>query len=259
MWKVRKAVWNRLAILKFGANKPVRIPVPQDDGRALQAVSLARQFPRIPVANVLVGDHVPDDEASAIKSRFYDLQVGLYGGLSPMEPGLPAIDVDPQKALDEAYTPAHRKCFPAPVLPPEYHGSVDLGLLAVAGPYACYVERAPEGGFQWDLRRLARHEHHQGLRSLGVRVLFGVNAATRRLEAARIESELGTSVPGDANWELATRLALCAATTDVSMVRHFNGVHLATGGLLGAAKVLLKPFPIAVLIAAIDELLPGDV
>lgn len=33
--------------------------------------------------------------------------------------------------------------------------------------------------------------------------------------------------------------------------------YLATGGLLGAAKVLLKPFPIAVLIAAIDELLPG--
>jgi DNA-binding response OmpR family regulator len=35
--------------------------------------------------------------------------------------------------------------------------------------------------------------------------------------------------------------------------------YLATGGLLGAAKVLLKPFPIAVLITAIDELLPGDV
>jgi YesN/AraC family two-component response regulator len=34
--------------------------------------------------------------------------------------------------------------------------------------------------------------------------------------------------------------------------------YLSTGGLLGAAKVLLKPFPIAVLIAAIDELLPGD-
>jgi DNA-binding response OmpR family regulator len=36
-----------------------------------------------------------------------------------------------------------------------------------------------------------------------------------------------------------------------------GGGDLATGGLLGAAKVLLKPFPIAVLIAAIDELLPG--
>lgn len=235
MWTVRKAVWNKLAILKFGANKPVRIPVPRDDSRTVKAVSLASQFPRIPVPNVLIGDHVPADETSGIKSGFFDLQVGLYGGLSPMEPGLPAIDADPQKALDEAYTSAHRKCFPAPVLPPEYERPVDLGTLAVAGPYACYVERAPEGGFQWDLRRLARHEHHDGLRSLGVRVLFRVNAAARRLEAARIESELGTSVPGDANWEMATKLALCAATSDLSMVRHFNGVHLAAGGLLAIA------------------------
>lgn len=235
MWAIRKAVWNKLAVMKFGANKPVRIPVPQDDARPLKAVSLASQFRRIPVANVLIGDHVPADEASGIKSRFFDLQVGLYGGLSPMEPGLPPIDADPQKALDEAYTVAHRKCFPAPVLPPEYHGPVDLGSLAVAGPYACYVERAPEGGFQWDLRRLARHQHHDGLRSLGVRVLFGVNAAARRLVTARIESELGTSVPGDSNWTLATKLALCAATNDLSMVRHFNGVHLAAGGLLAIA------------------------
>ena len=92
-----------------------------------------------------------------------------------------------------------------------------------------------EGGFQWDLRRLARHPHHDGLRSLGVRVLFTVNAAARRLEAARIESELGTSMPGDSSWALSTRLALCAVTNDVSMVRHFNGVHLAAGGLLAIA------------------------
>ena len=194
MWTVRKTVWDRLAVLKFRANKPVRIPLPQDSARTVKAVSLASKFPRIPVENVLIGDHVPDDEASTVKSRFFDLQVGLYGGLSPMEAGLASIDADPQKALDEAYTDAHRKCFPAPVLPPEYQAPVDLGFLAVAGPYACYVERAPEGGFHWDLRRLARHEHHAGLYSLAVRVLFRVNAADRRLEAARIESELGTSV-----------------------------------------------------------------
>ena len=121
------------------------------------------------------------------------------------------------------------------MLPPEYQGPVDLGTLAVAGPYACYVERAPAGGFQWDLRRLARHQHHAGLRSLGVRVLFAVNVAARRLDATRIECELGTSMPGDSNWVLATKLALCAATSDVSMVRHFNGVHLAAGGLLAIA------------------------
>jgi arachidonate 15-lipoxygenase len=94
---------------------------------------------------VLIGDHVPADEASTIKSRFFDLQVGLYGGLSPMEPGLPPIDADPQKALDEAYTAAHRKCFPAPVLPPEYQGTVDLGALAVRGALRL-LRRACAGG-----------------------------------------------------------------------------------------------------------------
>ena len=121
------------------------------------------------------------------------------------------------------------------MLPEEYRGEVDLGYLAVASPYACYVARAPEGGYHWDLRGLARHEHHEGLHSLGVRVLFRVNTAARRLEAARIDSELGTIAPGQPRWELAKKLALCAVTTDVSMVRHFNGVHLAAGGLLAIA------------------------
>ena len=35
--------------------------------------------------------------------------------------------------------------------------------------------------------------------------------------------------------------------------------YLAMATMLGAAKVLLKPFPPAMLIAAITELLPGDV
>jgi Lipoxygenase len=230
MWLTRKFVWNRLAVLKFRANKPVTIPLPQDDDRKLEPVGLARQFPSIPVPNVRVADHVPADEASTINSTFYDLQVKLYGGLSPMEAGLPPIDADPIKALDEAYTSAHRSCFPAPVLPPEYRGEVDLGYLAVASPYACYVERGPDGDFQWDLRNLARYEHHPGLHSLGVRVRFRVNTAARRLEATQIDSALGSLAPGHSRWELAKKLALCAVTTHVSMIRHFNGVHLAAGG-----------------------------
>ena len=100
----------------------------------------------------------------------------------------------------------------------------------MAGPYACYLERASEGGYHWDLRGLARHEHYPGLHSLGVRVLFRVNAAARRLEAVQIDSELGSSTPGQPGWESAKKLALCAATTHVSLVRHMNGVHLAAGG-----------------------------
>src|SRR5262245_27417899 len=169
MWFARKRFWNQLAIMKFKANRPATIPVPRDEGRPLQAVSLASQFPSIPIPNIRVADHVPADEASKLKHGFYGLQVALYRGFSPMEAGLPSIDADPLKALDEAYTAGHRRCFPTPVLPQEYQGPLDLGALAVAGPYACYVERAPEGGYHWDLRQLARYEHHEGLHALGVR------------------------------------------------------------------------------------------
>jgi hypothetical protein len=230
MWAARKLVWNQLAILKYRANKPANIPVPTDDDRKLEAVGLATQFPTIPVPNIRVADHVPTDEASALKHIFYDAQVALYSGFSPMEAGLPPIDADPLKALEDAYTEGHRSCFPAPVLPVEYQGDVDLGYVAVAGPYACYVERAPEGGYQWDLRGLARHEHYPGLHPLGVRVLFRVNTAARKLEAVQIDSVLGSITPGQPRWDLAKKLALCAATTHVSLVRHFNGVHLAAGG-----------------------------
>src|SRR5262245_30743586 len=173
MWSVRKSVWNNIAITKFRANKPADIPVPKDDGRKLEVVGLVQQFPTIPIPNIRVADRVPTDEASVLKHTFYDLQVALYRGMSPMEAGLPPIDADPIKALDEAYTSAHRSCFPAPVLPAEYRGEVDLGYVAVASPYACYVERGPDGEFQWDLRNLARFEHHPGLQLLGVRVHLG--------------------------------------------------------------------------------------
>ncbi len=235
MWSVRKWFWNQLAILKFRANRPATIPVPSDDGKKLEVVHLGSQFSSIPIANIRVADHVPSDEASALKRAFYAVQVALYSMFSPMQPGLPNIDADPHKALDESYTRRHRRCFPAPVLPPEYKGPLDLGSLAVASPYACYVERASEGGYHWDFRRLARYEHHDGLHSLGVRVLFRVNTTARRLETVQIESELGPCTPGQPLWELAQKLALCAVTTHVSLVRHFNGVHLAAGGPVAIA------------------------
>ena len=221
--------------MKFRANRPVIIPVPGADGPPLEAVSLVKQFPGIALYNIRVADAVPRDEASSLHRRFYDFQVAMYRLFSPMQAGLPPIDADPQTALAEAYTVAHRRVFPMPVLPPEYAAPVDLGTLAVASPYACYLERGPDGGYQWDLRQLARYEHHPGLRSLGVRVRFRVNASARRLETVGIDSELGTTVPGDPEWELATQLALAAATTHVSLVRHFNGVHLAAGGPLAIA------------------------
>ena len=141
MWRLRKGFWNALAVLKYRASRPAVIPVPRPDDRVLHAVSLESQFPGIPVPNIRVADAVPADEASRLKHYFYEFQVAMYRLFSPMQRGLPAIDPDPQTALNEAYTARHRRCFPAPVIPPEYQGGIDLGVLAVAGPYACLASR----------------------------------------------------------------------------------------------------------------------
>jgi arachidonate 15-lipoxygenase len=230
MWKLRKAFWRKLALFKFSNNKPAIIPIPRDDGPKINAVSLSSQFSGIPIPGILVADRVPADEAQRSKYYFYEFQVAMYRLLSPMQRGLPPVAPDPSAALTEAYDNGYRNLFREPQLPAEYQPQVDLGRIAVASPYACYVERTPEGDYQWDLRALDRYEHHKGLKSIGAHVRFRLNAAERRLEATQIDSELGVSKPGEANWEQSQKIALCAATTHVSLVRHFNGVHLAAGG-----------------------------
>jgi Lipoxygenase len=229
MWELRKKFWNTLATRKYAANKPAVIPIPRDDGPRINAVSFASQFPGIPVPNIRVADRVPEDEAQPLKVYFYKFQVAMYSILSPMQAGLPPIDADPKKALAEAYTDAHRKLFPPPELPAEYQNEIDLGRIAVASPYACYLKRAPDGNYQWDLSELAGYEHHAGLRSIGVRVHFQLNESARQLQTTQIDCELGACKPEDSDWDLAQKIALCAATTHVSLVRHFNGVHLAAG------------------------------
>jgi arachidonate 15-lipoxygenase len=230
MWKLRRAFWRRLSLFKFSNNRPAIIPIPRDNGPRINAVSLASQFRGIPIPNILVADRVPADEAQRSKFYFYEFQVAMYGLLSPMQRGLPPVDDDPRAALNQAYDDGFRKLFPEPQLPAEYQPRIDLGQIAVASPYACYVERTPDGTYQWDLRLLDRYEHHKGLRSIGAHVRFRLNEAERRLEATEIDCELGVCKPGDANWEEAQKIALCAATTHLSLVRHFNGVHLAAGG-----------------------------
>src|SRR5689334_4536316 len=139
-WGLRRRLWNLIAISKYRANRPVNIPVPIDDRQSIVDVSFVSQFPRIPIHNIRVADRVPADEAAKLKYYFYEFQVALYRLLPPMQPGLPAVPESLDRALLDAYTAAHRRCFPAPVLPPEYLGEVDLGFLAVAGPYAGYLE-----------------------------------------------------------------------------------------------------------------------
>ncbi|HET9256899.1 MAG TPA: hypothetical protein VFO16_17125, partial [Pseudonocardiaceae bacterium] len=236
IWKLKIGAWNRFLVTKFRGNKPRYAPRPADSSRKIGRIPLSQRYPSIPIPDIPVADYVPPDETEWYKLKVCDFQAKvLYRYFPPKMAGLPSIPPNPLMAIDAAYTRGHRESLPAPALPAEYQGPVDLGWLAVAGPYFCYLRRAPGGGYEWDLRDLDNYEYHPGLRKLGTRVHFEVDAATRRLRAVSIESELGHSTPGDPDWDQAQRLALCAATTHLSLVRHFNGIHLCMVSPFGIA------------------------
>ncbi|HWC11473.1 MAG TPA: lipoxygenase family protein [Acidimicrobiales bacterium] len=212
---------------KFRANLPRQAPEPTEDERRVVPIPLQKRYPAIPITKIPVADHVPPDETMRARLLFCRVQAFLYRRFPPTQDGLPPIHPDPHVALDEAYTKRHRKVFRRPELPAEYVEPIDLGYLAVAGPYACYLQ-ACEDGYEWDFRFLGGYEHHPELRSLACRVLFRADEDAQRLSAVEIDCEVGVCRPGDPTWTEARRIALGAATNHLSLVRHFNWVHLVT-------------------------------
>jgi hypothetical protein len=231
-WAARRSFWNRLAVLKFAGAKVVDIPLPGADEAPVRAVRLSKRFPGIGIDRVLVAERIPADEADARAERFYRVMARLFRVFGPNRPGLPPIDADRDVALADAYTDAHRKLFPAPAFPEEFR-EPDLGVLAAAGPYAHYLTATGPDAYEWDLRQLGDFDVHPGLVRLGVSVSFVQDGAG--LRATAIDSALGTASPGDAEWDRSVGLALCAATTHTSLVRHYNWVHLIPGAAFALA------------------------
>ena len=234
-WRARRRFWNRFGIFKYDHNRPTTVPLPVAD-RPLALVPLASQYRRIPIERALVADRIPADERRTVKRVFSRLQAALYRLVPPQQRGLAAVDADPGVALGLAYTAAHRRRFPPPIRPAELGEregeGPDIGALAVASPLACYVRAVPDGTFTWDLRVLDDFEYHAGLRPLGSVVTFEADAGDWRLKAVRIDCDAGSCTPSDPEWPLARRLALCAASTHLSIVRHMGWIHLAAGGPL---------------------------
>ena len=239
-WRIRRGFWNLWVWGKCFFAKPLKITLPRLKRDDITTEALSKVIRGIPITGIQVASSIPRDEKwqprSIAERLAYRIQVWLYRAFSPMQPGLPSIDSDPQKALDHAYWGLRRKKFDPPDLPPEYEGSPDLGSLAVRGPYSIYLTKVTDGEYEWNFKNLEGYGHHKGLYNLGVRVLFGVDSHSRRLREYEIATpDLGKSQPGDSNWQLAKRLALCAATNHMSLVRHFNWVHLASGAQLAIA------------------------
>lgn len=238
MWLARRGLWDLIALVKFIMAKPVVIRLPRGKRRVIKPKPMFEAIPQVPLRNVMVCARagIPKDERASRNSLFFSLQVWLYNTrVSPMQPGLPPIDADPQVALKQAFKGLRRKHFRAPELPAEYLGTPDLGSLAVRGPYSCYTTRVDEVTWAWDLRVLDNYKHHPELIKLGSRVLFRLDPLRRSLRADCIECALGTVTPTDPRWDRACKIALCAATTHLSLVRHFNWVHLAGGAQLAIA------------------------
>lgn len=264
LWRcVKRRLENRLRNAKASRSLD-RIP----------DVPFKNKFP-IPIDHIRVSGLTPIDERAIVKDFFSRVQVNLFSIFSPMQPDRPLspISSNPLHALQSVYGFLQRKAFDPPDLPPEYQGSPDLGSLAVRGPYSSYLhfmkgtEQDPQ--FEWNLLDLRKFEVHPescgpsepshtehsehteskppsepALYSLGVRVLFrmerSVGIGSTRLEAYQIDHQtsdgaLRTYRPLDPAWQFAKQLALCAVTTHLSLVRHFNWVHLASSEPLAIA------------------------
>ncbi len=201
---------------------PIGEPTAPDPGMAM--VPLNSVYADIPIVRLTVADRIPPDQAEPLKKGFTRFQRVLDALFPLREAGLPEVPADGDAALAQAFTTRHRACYPAPK-----RTTADLGELAVASPYASYLEAGDDDTFRWDLGVLGAFEPQPGLERLGATVTFERVDGGRRLAATRIETSAGAATPDSTEWERAARLAMCTITTHASMIRHFNWLHLTSG------------------------------
>ena len=136
-WFLRRKSWDLIALLKYFFAKPVDIKLPPTQWRHIYPKPMIEAIPEVPLRKVMVCPRaqIPRDERTLVPATFYDIQVWLYTRWSPMQQGLPRIDLDPEVALKRAFNGLRRRLFHDPKMPAEYVPAPDLGLLAVRGPF----------------------------------------------------------------------------------------------------------------------------
>lgn len=231
-WKAKRWFWTRWHTLRYSLAKPQNIGPPRLNKGEIRTVALKDSDARIPAHKVQVFATLPKDEKSFGMRTSVAVALFLNRFVRPMRSGLPEIDPDIDKALSSGLSGGYAEGFRTPVLPDIYAGdeTPELGDLAVESPYSVFLERGSEGTLRMDFRMLGDFEHQSNLRSLGVIVRFSESSESGRLTAIEIDSDAyGTVHRGDSEWEASEALAVCAATTHMSLTRHFNYVHLVSG------------------------------
>ncbi len=239
-WFLRRGFWDFITLAKFVGAKPVDIPKPTAKSGDINPKPMREAIPDVPLYKVMACSpaDIPEDERSW-HGIVYRVQVWLYKLYSPMQPGLPRIDPDPQVALKRAFNGLRRILFHDPNYRPSIWAARTSARWQCAVPTPATQTLAPMAIWEWDLTMLEKYEHHPGLINIGSRVLFREDPARRSLQADSIECALSKGkrpiTPTDPEWDQACKIALCAASTHLSLVRHFNWVHLAGGAQLAIA------------------------
>ena len=251
-WTLRKGFWNFIATRKYRKATPQNVTTIAPTSFQLNLVPLNKTYPTIPITDIRVAERVPEDEERTSDEGKMRRLAWLYTAMSPMQAGRPATAVDPYQALDGAYTKRHRltvlkqaatltlnpqRTLRPPTLPTELQGVPDLGMLAMRGPYAGYLRKVPNrsDSFEWNLEELGSYSHHFDLYAPWAHVLFKADPLHRTLTAVHIRCEIGSIRPSHADWPLAQRIAICAATTHTALVRHWTWTHLIGGEYFSAA------------------------
>ena len=235
LWRLRRAFWNHFTTWKYHHAKPLPPPPSPTPEEPIGTVPFSTRFPHVPIEGIAVAERIPTDEVQMFALRFCQFQTLLNSVFPAMQHDVGEVDANPYDALAEAFTKGHRKCYRAPRRPPGFKGGIDLGEIAVASPYACYLTKGNDGTHRWDLTAMEGFDLHAGVRAPAAVVEFSVDPATSSLRAVRIDSELGVSSEGDSDWDASQRIAMCAATTHLTLVRHFNWIHLVCGAPLALA------------------------
>jgi arachidonate 15-lipoxygenase len=259
LWEIRKRFWSRWQVFRFWVAGPKRIGQPPVTDAPIGLKPFAKLYPRIPMKKVMVFDELPNKRAALGMRILVGLGIWIERYLfSQMEKDAPEINEDPLTALNEGLLSMHINAFRAPRRPPVFRTeeAPDLGILAMQTPLTVFLERASEGELMWDFSFLGKYEHQEGLRSIGVKVLFSdpmEGASPRSPETADYEygmilpgderwedsnqprplkiisDEYGEVLPGEECWEDSVLLAICAGMTHLALTRHFNYVHLISG------------------------------
>jgi len=246
-YRARRALWSLIVYMtyKTGKKNPIKAPT----NEKFDVVPFNELEPSIDIKHIHVTKQVPKAEQSKLKNILFAAIRWLNKTFGVNVDGAPSISKDHDTNISESFGGLFKKLMDAPVVPPEIAARPNdvLGAVALAGPYAAYVEKDGDepNAFKIDMRELAGFKVKDGLEPLGAVVRMSYDPATKQMNTTSIDYKGKTVTPGDAGWQTAQRASLASMSTHLTIVRHLVNTHMMVCGTFAGvtANTLDKDHP----------------